>query len=106
MSYKLKNWKIVQLFPRDTDPKFGLLREDEHGNIHYLHLNGQHRKKLFVYSASFEVFYVHLTRDQYTTVWESQKSFLPNPACISQIGKFADEDADTDYSEIMDILYK
>ena len=100
----MKKWKIVQLFPRDTQPKFGLLREDENGNINYIHLNGEHKNKLFVYSASFEVFYVHLTRDQYKSAWASED--MPNPEKISEIGAFADEDADTDYSEIMNKLYK
>lgn len=102
----MKKWKIVQLFPNDTHEKFGLLREDENGNIHYLHLNGTLRKKLVTYSASFEVLYTHLTRDQYTLIWNSDRSELPKPANISEVGTFADEDADTDYFDIMNKIYK
>ena len=103
----MKKWKIVQLFPNDTHEKFGLLREDENGNIHCLHLNGIHRRKLITYSASFEVLYVHLTRDQYSLIWNAfSDELLPKLENISEVGTFADEDADTDYSEIMNKLYK
>ncbi len=61
---------------------------------------------MFTYSASFEVYYIHLTRDRYTSFLEANKDYLPKPETISQIGTFVDEDADTDYYELMDILYK
>lgn len=98
----MKKWKIAQLFPRDTQLKFGLLREDENGNIHYVYLNGEHKNKLFVYSASFEVFYVHLTCDQYKSVWASEDMLKSEK--VSNVGTFAGYD-DTDYSEIMNRLY-
>jgi hypothetical protein len=102
----MKKWKIVQLFPNDTHEKFGLLKEDENGNIHYLHLNGTHRRKLVTYSASFEVLYAHLTRDQYSIIWNAYSDELPKLENISEVGTFADDYDYTEYSQIMNKLYK
>ena len=102
-----KEYKIVQIFPRDTDPKYGLLKEEKNGFIRFFGSNNCYTKKMVSFNSAYNVHYIHLTRSQYTEIWSNNRKFsLPKPANVSEVGTFADEDTDTNYFDIMNKLYK